>query len=236
MDLESYGYINPNKNEADQQKDPGVEPEVDTNDERDPEVEEILFEAEKVGNGDTQEVAAEILADKDPGDLEIDDYDTEFEEMEEVLVEGELVGEQPQELGRPSKLDDKTVERLNTGLKVGLSQKKAAIYAGIGESTFYRWQRRYLEIDEACGGEPDNIKTVEDLELWEFWQSIKKAKVAGEIGHLGVISKAAENGVWQASAWFLERSNPEEWGKRERNKLDDGKSEDTVKVIIKYSS
>ena len=81
MDLESYGYINPNKDGADQQKDPGVEPEVDTNDERDPEVEEILFEAEKVGNGDTQEVAAEILADKNPGDLEIDDYDTEFEEI-----------------------------------------------------------------------------------------------------------------------------------------------------------
>ena len=221
MDLESFGYVvQPG---ADQQKeaanDPGNEPEVDTGDERDPEVEEILFEADQVDDGPIETVAED----------ELDQIPVVPEE------EIEIVGEY-KEAGRPSKLDDDTIKKLNTGLKVGLSQKKAAIYAGIGESTYYRWQRRYNEIDEACKGDPDNIGNAEDLELWEFWQSIKKAKVEGEIGHLGVITKAAENGVWQASAWFMERTNPEEWGKRERNKLEDGKEDEEIHVVIRYSS
>lgn len=69
MDLESYGYINPNKHGADQQKVPDKEPEIDTNDERDPEAEEILFEADKVGSGTIQEAAEEILVDEDQKDL-----------------------------------------------------------------------------------------------------------------------------------------------------------------------
>ena len=140
-------------------------------------------------------------------------------------------------VGRPSKLTDDTVRKLNQGLKLGLSQKKAANFAGISETTFYRWQREFKRIDNGCHGNPDPIKTADDLNLWEFWQSIKKAKIEGELGHLAVINKAASNGVWQASAWYLERSNPEEWSKRERNVLDDGgDDEDTIKVYIRYSS
>ena len=73
MDLESFGYVvQPG---ADQQKkaanDPGNEPEVDTGDERDPEVEEILFEADQVDDGPIEVVAED----------ELDDWDTEFEEI-----------------------------------------------------------------------------------------------------------------------------------------------------------
>jgi|13_taG_2_1085334.scaffolds.fasta_scaffold62780_1 hypothetical protein len=229
MDITNYfkeqGGADPQK-KSDKEV-PVEEPEIDTGDERNPEVEEILFEEESSSGED--EVAEPVV---------IEDPILVDERVDEVIPdedEIEIVG-QEKELGRPSKLDEETIKKLNAALRVGLSQKKSAIYAGIGETTFYRWQRRFNEIDEACQGDPDNIGNVEDLELWDFWQSIKKAKVTGEISHLGVISKAAENGVWQASAWFLERSNPEEWGKRDRNQLEDGQSEDTVKVIIKYSS
>ena len=226
MDLESFGYVvQPPKDGADQQsnddldqvmEDPDQqEPEIDTDSERNPEDDDHEVNS---GSNDIAE-EPEILVD------------------EKVVSEEdiELVGE-PTELGRPSKLDETTIKRLNTALKIGLSQKKSALFSGISETTFYRWQRRYHKIDEACGGDPDNIKNADDLELWEFWQSLKKAKVEGEINHLGVITKAAENGVWQASAWFMERSNPEEWGKREKNQLEDGKDEEVIKVEIRYSS
>jgi len=239
MDLESFGYVVKPNSGADQQKeqqnadidqvdpalqDPETEPEIDLDEERDPEDpwgedSEILQEEQEIGVG-SDEVAAEpeILVDKRVNENDI-----------------EIVGE-VKELGRPSKLDENTIKRLNTALKIGLSQKKSALFSGISETTFYRWQRRFNDIDEACGGDPDNIKNAEDLELWEFWQSLKKAKVEGEINHLGVITKAAENGVWQASAWFMERSNPEEWGKRDKNQLEDGKDEEVIKVEIRYSS
>ena len=223
MDIESYGYIVSKQqiDGADQQKDPGIEPEIDLDEERDPEVEEIVFESDQEidGSGNNEVPAADILVD---------------ENVDAVEVE---IVQDPNELGRPSKLDEETVEKLVTSLKGGLSQKKASVYAGIGETTFYRWQRAYKKIDEECGGNPDAIKNADDLDLWEFWQSIKKAKIEGELGHLAVINKAASNGVWQASAWYLERSNPEEWSKRERNVLDDGgDDEDTIKVYIRYSS
>ena len=201
----------------------------------------------------------EDLLDKDG--LVIDEYDTEFEEVDpgnddpdledEVIAndtvqessdsktelevkevadeEIEIVGEAP--LGRPTKMDPDTKKKLNTALQIGLSQKKAAIYAGIGETTFYRWQKKAIDIDQECHGNPDNIKDVADLELWEFWESIKKAKVDGEINHLGNITNAANNGVWQASAWFLERSNPNDWSKREKDDETTGKKEPIIVKI-----
>lgn len=222
MDISSYGYMNhfpKNDNQVDQEAD-------------------IDQDLENDGDGSIEEEAAEEL---------IDDMDTEFEEVldsEEILVdeslevreeEIEIVGEK-KPLGRPSKLDPATLKRLETALKLGMSIKKAVTYSGISRSTFYRWQDRYNKIDEACDGDRDSIKNVDDLDLWDFWDTIKKAQVEGEASHLGVITKAANNGIWQASAWFLERSNPEEWGKREKNKLSDGKEEEVITVEIRYSS
>ena len=48
----------------------------------------------------------------------------------------------------------------------------------------------------------------------EFSEAVKKARAEAEGAHIKNIRKAADNGVWQASAWFLERSHPKKWGKR----------------------
>lgn len=138
-------------------------------------------------------------------------------------------------VGRPSKLTDDTVRKLSSALKMGLSQKKASDFAGIGETTFYRWQREFKRIDLACKGNPDRIKNADDLNLWEFWQSLKKAKIEGELSHIAVITEAANNGVWQASAWFLERSNPQDWG-RDRRELAEESEGKVIEFNIKYSS
>ena len=217
MDISSYGYMNHFSKDEDQGSD-GSEKEAETL------VDEIVEEDEI-----------------------IDDYDTEYEEVEEENVnqkiikevddeEVEIVGEE-KPMGRPTKLTENTIKKLETALKIGLSQKKAAVYAGITERTFYLWQKKYKEIEKECNGDPDNIKNADDLDLFHFFQSIKKAKIDGELNHLGVITKAADNGVWQASAWFMERSNPEEWGRREKN--NDSDDEDGKRVItfkINYSS
>ena len=137
-------------------------------------------------------------------------------------------------VGRPSKLTDDTVRKLNQGLKLGLSQKKAANFAGISETTFYRWQREFKRIDNDCQGNSDLIKNADDLNLWEFWQSLKKSRIEGELAHVANITEAANNGVWQASAWFLERSNPQDWGKDKRE-LEEQAEGKTIEFSIKYS-
>ena len=218
MDISSYGYMNHFSKDEDQGSD-GSEKEAET-------------------------LVDEIVEEEDIEEI-IDDYDTEYEEVKDMTenkVETvdeediELVGEE-KPMGRPTKLTDNTIKKLETALKIGLSQKKAAIYSGISERTFYLWQKKYKEIEKECNGDPDNIKNADDLDLFNFFQSIKKAKIDGELNHLGVITKAADNGVWQASAWFMERSNPEEWGRREKN--NDSDDEDGKRVItfkINYSS
>ena len=79
MDIESYGYIVSKQqiDGADQQKDPGIEPEIDLDEERDPEVEEIVFEDDQEvdGSGNNEVPGPEILVDEN-----VDDWDTEFEE------------------------------------------------------------------------------------------------------------------------------------------------------------
>ena len=84
MDIDSYGYIVSKQqiDGADQQKDPGIEPEIDLDEERDPEVEEILFEDDQEidGSGNNEVPAADILVDEN-----VDDWDTEFEEYTRSL-------------------------------------------------------------------------------------------------------------------------------------------------------
>ena len=65
MEKEEQAALSLGEKAADQQKkaanDPGNEPEVDTGDERDPEVEEILFEADQVDDGPIEVVAEDEL-------------------------------------------------------------------------------------------------------------------------------------------------------------------------------
>ena len=48
------------------------------------------------------------------------------------------------------------------------------------------------------------------------------------------IRKAADNGVWQASAWFLERSFPGKWGKKNPDLISED-SDEPVEFLIKYA-
>jgi hypothetical protein len=33
--------------------------------------------------------------------------------------------------------------------------------------------------------------------------------------NIGIIQTAAQNGTWQAAAWYLERTNPKKWGRHD---------------------
>ena len=72
--------------------------------------------------------------------------------------------------------------------------------AGIGRTTFYRWMD---ESKTAPVGHP----------LREFRDTIKRASAIAENYHVMVIQKAAAQ-HWQAAAWWLERHNPQHYGRR----------------------
>ncbi len=132
-------------------------------------------------------------------------------------------------MARPSKLTPEVQENICNWLKLGYYQEDAAIMAGISPSTYYEWMKKgerervALESGEDMLALPDtSLPASEDdtpeVELafpfMEFSEAVKKARAEAEGAHIKNIRKAADNGVWQASAWFLERSHPKKWGKR----------------------
>ncbi len=132
-------------------------------------------------------------------------------------------------MARPSKLTDEVQENICNWLKLGYYQEDAAIMAGISPSTYYEWMKKgeservALESGEDALALPDHPlpaseEEASDIEVvyrfMEFSEAVKKARAEAEGAHIRNIRKAADNGVWQASAWFLERSHPKKWGKR----------------------
>ena len=146
--------------------------------------------------------------------------------------------------GRQTKLTPELTEELAGYIAKGLSNKDACERVHISEDTFYRWLNR---------GE----KATKDTDLCVFYESIQKARIDFKRTHLENIERAAieqsekvveiirqtpsgdryierktetVSGQWQASAWLLERTDPDQFGRRQRIEHDgkiegDGASE-----------
>ncbi len=117
--------------------------------------------------------------------------------------------------GRIPKIDGATVNRILTLLKVGNTNEIAAEAAGITKATFYNWMKRGRKAKLAL--EEDEDINVPDSELVyvDFFDSVKKAK-AEAIASAVVNVRTAMPTNWQAAMTFLERRDPDHWGRRDR--------------------
>lgn len=102
--------------------------------------------------------------------------------------------------GRPSKLTPETQQKIVQAVASGNYLETAAAYGGITYTTFNNWMNR---------GESRERK-----DYIEFFEAVKKAEADAEVLRVARISKAANEGNWQADAWYLERRYPNRWGKR----------------------
>lgn len=134
-------------------------------------------------------------------------------------------------MARPTKLTSKVRDLFMEAIRVGAAYEHAAGYAGIDESTFYRWRDR---------GEAEIVRVAEDGRrsvlkeeepFVEFCKELKRAEGAAVVTWLRTLDKAAEGikdehgnakpsvGHWQAHAWKLERRHPGDYSRRERHEL-----------------
>lgn len=104
--------------------------------------------------------------------------------------------------GRPSKLTPETCKAIVDGITIGMPYHAAAQAAGITYETFNNWMNRG--------------KKAKSGRYFQFFQDIKEAESRGIRNNLILITKAAKEGSWQASAWILERRHPEDFGRREK--------------------
>lgn len=96
--------------------------------------------------------------------------------------------------GRPSKRTPEREARLLEALRAGNTRKDASLYAGLEQHTFQRWV----------------------LADAHFAQAVEKAEADAVVRNVAQIAKAAQEGTWQAAAWWLERRRPEDYGRRDR--------------------
>jgi len=114
-------------------------------------------------------------------------------------------------MARPSKLTPETQQSIINALNSGNWIETAANYAGIATATLYNWldrgrlERERIEVDE----EPNPNET----QFLEFLEAVEKSRSNAQVRAVGLIQKAAIDGTWQAAAWFLERSDPQRWGR-----------------------
>jgi hypothetical protein len=81
--------------------------------------------------------------------------------------------------------------RLCDALAAGNTRRAACAFAGISQDSLGRWLRRYAD----------------------FADAIQKAEGEAELRHVAVVTGAAQAGVWQAAAWWLERRFPNDYGR-----------------------
>ena len=104
-------------------------------------------------------------------------------------------------IGRHAALASAAVlETLFRAVSAGLNQRDSCAAAGIAPDTFQRWMQR-------AEAEPDSAFAA-------FAADLKAARAAGKLAHLENIKKHSIK-EWTASAWTLERTDPEQFGKRE---------------------
>lgn len=90
------------------------------------------------------------------------------------------------------KLSDSRIATVLEALRIGCSRRVAAASAGISDDTLRRWASRspMLQLE------------------------IEKAEAEATMAAVESVRRAAICGDWRASAWWLERRKPEEWGLR----------------------
>lgn len=97
----------------------------------------------------------------------------------------------PKTGGRVSKKTKETLEVVAQAIDSGGTIRDAARAGGISAKTLYEWM-----------AEDDSIRDV-----------IEEAKLRRRHRLLGRIEEASSNGAWQAAAWILERTMPDEFSK-----------------------
>ena len=102
------------------------------------------------------------------------------------------------DMGRKLKLNEDKIKELSSWVRAGHWLEEVTLLSDISPRSLYYWYAK---------GKEDLDKGIDSI-YSQFLQSMLKAKAQSDALFLSVIRKAAENGVWQAATWYLERSNP----------------------------
>jgi len=117
-------------------------------------------------------------------------------------------------MGRRSMLTPERSSKIVNAVKAGNYLETAAQYGGITAAGLHKWLKRGRDERERIeNGEEANEN---ESRYVEFVEAVENARAEAEVRAVALIQQAGQAGTWQASAWYLERSYPARWGRREK--------------------
>lgn len=118
------------------------------------------------------------------------------------------------------KLQKERITNILDSLTQGMSIPNACEISGICRKTYYLWYKK---------GEEDSEKGIKSLQR-ELYEGVPVAESRCIKTHIDIIHNAAKKD-WHASAWFLERTRPELFGRRQPKYINEDEGNDTLTVI-----
>jgi hypothetical protein len=135
----------------------------------------------------------------------------------------------PVQTGRKTTLTPELVKEISDTLRICATMADTASYLGVPYGTMQSWIRKGNEVAqeaEVSGRElTDNEHLFVSLSV-----EVEKARAEARIRAVGKI-RTAMDGNWQAAAWYLERSKPDEWARVSRTELS-GINGESIKVDV----
>lgn len=113
-------------------------------------------------------------------------------------------------MGRPVKLSAEVHAEIVKRLASGCSIDVAAAAVGVSRRSVFAWLERGRAAADA-----EKVPASEQPFV-EFMHAVDKARAEVEVLALATIMNAARKGAWQAAAWYLERTNPEEYAAQKK--------------------
>jgi len=123
---------------------------------------------------------------------------------------------EPKKRGRTTKLTPQVQEGIVTAIRLGNFQDHAALANGISTATFYAWLERGKKERERLEALPNATPKPDETIFVDFLEAIEKAKAEAVLRNVSIIQKAASVGSWQASAWWLERTQHQLYGRKQQ--------------------
>jgi len=121
--------------------------------------------------------------------------------------------------GRVTLLTPERQETILEALKTGCYVETACLYAGVATPTVYNWFDRGRRERERLALSEHGTTLATEVIYLDFLEAVEKARAEAELRAVAQIQKAASLGTWQASAWYLERSSPKRWGRKDYSEI-----------------
>lgn len=138
----------------------------------------------------------------------------------------------PAKRGRKRQVIDETVRAaVVSAIELNVKLEDAATFAGFSYSTLIKYQALGVEALE----KPESERDADERDYAAFAQAIKAARVRYKLRNLQNIQTHSGDS-WQASAWLLERSFPDEYARREPKPQAERPTAVTLQVVYPESA